>query len=191
MTNKKPFRTLAYMGMLVIGGGITSGCMTGTIATGVGTGLVYDQKQDHEHRHEVERKVDRYLQDHASSPCQHGEDRILASATEILKEHRLTGMNEVLSRLERIYRDEEQPDRIRAGALYNMAVLESRREDPNKARARDYFKRLYVEFPNEYRCIFEESEWRDGMIEQQLLLPGETVESFLEDARRDVERMRQ
>ena len=29
------------------------------------------------------------------------------------------------------------------------------------------------------------------MIEQQLLLPGETVESFLRDAREDVEHMQQ
>lgn len=69
-----------------------------------------------------------------------------------------------------------------------MAVLHSRRGGENTVLAREYFKRLYVEFPNHYRCIFADTEWRDAMIRKQLLLPGETVEEFLEDARRDVER---
>ncbi len=164
-----------------------TGCMPGTVATTVGTGYVYEQKQDHKYKHDVERAVDNYLEDHANSPCTQGEDRVMASAIEIIKEHRLTGVNEVINRLDTIYRDQTQPDNVRAGALYNMAVLESRRKMPNKARARDHFKQLYVEFPNEYRCIFEESEWRDAMIEKQLLLPGETVDSFLEDAIKDIE----
>lgn len=164
--------------------------MPGTIATGVGTGFVYEQKQDHKHRHEVERAVDQYVEDHANSPCTHGEDGVMESAAEILKEYRLTGLKEVLNRLDAIYHDEQLPDHIRAGALYNMAVLQSRRKEPNKILAREYFKRLYVEFPDEYRCIFEESDWRDSMIEQQLLLPGETVESFLKEAKEDVERMK-
>ena len=190
MTQMKSLRAFGVAGSLALAG-MVAGCMPGTIATGVGTGFVYEQKQDHKHRHEVERAVDQYVQDHASSPCRHGEDRVMESATEILREYRLTGVNEVLSRLERIYKDDSQPDQVRAGALYNMAVLESRRKEPNKVWAREYFKRLYVEFPNEYRCIFAESDWRDSMIEQQLLLPGETVESFLRDAREDVEHMQQ
>lgn len=190
MTQMKSLRAFGVAGSLALAG-MVAGCMPGTIATGVGTGFVYEQKQDHKHRHEVDRAVDQYVQDHASSPCQHGEDRVMESATEILREYRLTGVKEVLSRLERIYKDDSQPDQVRAGALYNMAVLESRRKEPNKVRAREYFKRLYVEFPNEYRCIFAESDWRDSMIEQQLLLPGETVESFLRDAREDVEHMQQ
>lgn len=168
-----------------------SGCMPGTIETAVGTGFVYEQKQDHKHRHEVERAVDEYLADHANSPCTHGEDQVMESAVEILKEYRLSGFNEVIGRLETIYHDENQPDNVRAGALYNMAVLQSRRKQPNKTLAREYFKKLYVEFPDDYRCIFEESDWRDAMIQQQLLLPGETVESFLEDARKDIEERQQ
>ncbi|WP_372965361.1 hypothetical protein [Marinobacter sp.] len=168
-----------------------SGCLPGTIATTVGTGYVYEQKQDHKYKHDVERAVDQYLIDHANSPCKNGEERVMESAIEIIKEHRLTGVDDVIDRLTSIYNDDSQPDNIRAGALYNIAVLESRRQSPNKARARDNFKQLYVEFPNEYRCIFEESEWRNQMIEQQLLLPGETVDSFLEDALRDVERRQQ
>lgn len=167
-----------------------AGCMPGTIATTVGTGYVYEQKQDQKYKHDVERAVDQYQQDHANSPCQHGEDRIMEPAIKIIKEHRLTGVNEVIERLDTIYNDHSLPDNVRAGALYNMAVLESRRKHPNKGKARDYFKQLYAEFPNEYRCIFVESDWRDRMIEKQLLLPGETVDSFLEDARRDAERRR-
>lgn len=168
-----------------------AGCMPGTVATTVGTGYVYEQKQDHKYKHDVDRAVDSYLNDHAKSPCRHGEDQVMESAVDIIKEHRLTGVNEVINRLDSIYQDKSQPDNVRAGALYNMAVLESRRRAPNKARARDHFKQLYVEFPNEYRCIFEESDWRDAMIEKQLLLPGETVDSFLEDAQRDIERRQQ
>ncbi|WP_029653524.1 hypothetical protein [Marinobacter daepoensis] len=189
MINTRPFKALLLAGTIAAGTTLASGCMPGTIATGVGTGFVYEQKQDHKHRHDVERAVDQYIEDHANSPCKHGEDRVMESAAEILKEYRLTGLNEVLGRLEKIYLDETQPDGIRAGALYNMAVLQSRRKEPDKVLAREYFKRLYVEFPNDYRCIFEESDWRDSMIEQQLLLPGETVESFLRDAQQDVEQM--
>ncbi len=167
-----------------------AGCMPGTIATTVGTGYVYEQKQDQKYKHDVERAVDQYQQDHANSPCQHGEDRIMEPAIKIIKEHRLTGIKEVIERLDTIYKDQTLSDQVRAGALYNMAVLESRRKSPNKAKARDHFKQLYAQFPGEYRCIFEESEWRDQMIEKQLLLPGETVDSFLEDARRDAERRR-
>ncbi|RMJ06358.1 hypothetical protein DOQ08_01045 [Marinobacter litoralis] len=167
-----------------------AGCMPGTIATTVGTGYVYEQKQDQKYKHDVERAVDQYQQDHADSPCQHGEDRIMEPAIKIIKEHRLTGVHEVLERLDTIYKDSTQPDNVRAGALYNMAVLESRRKSPNKAKARDHFKQLYAQFPSEYRCIFEESEWRNQMIQKQLLLPGETVDSFLENARRDAERRR-
>ncbi|RCW63481.1 hypothetical protein DET61_11833 [Marinobacter nauticus] len=190
MTNTQSLKAVWLAGAIALGAGLVGGCMPGTIATGVGTGFVYEQKQDHKHRHEVERAVDQYVEDHANSPCRHGEDRVMESAAEILKEYRLTGLKEVLGRLDKIYQDESQPDHIRAGALYNMAVLQSRRKEPNKVLAREYFKRLYVEFPNEYRCIFEESDWRDSMIEQQLLLPGETVESFLRDAKADVERMK-
>ncbi|MFV8572539.1 hypothetical protein ACNQ6O_15150 [Marinobacter sp. SBS5] len=167
------------------------GCMPGTIATTVGTGYVYEQKQDQKYKHNVERAVDQYQQDHAGSPCQHGEDRIMEPAIKIIKEHRLTGVNEVIERLDTIYKNESLSENVRAGALYNIAVLESRRKYPNKAKARDRFKQLYAEFPNEYRCIFEKSEWRDEMIKKQLLLPGETVDSFLKDARRDAERRMQ
>ncbi|WP_262492519.1 hypothetical protein [Marinobacter sp. AL4B] len=167
-----------------------AGCMPGTIATTVGTGYVYEQKQDQEYKHGVERAVDQYQRDHANSPCQHGEDRIMEPAIRIIKDHRLTGVNEVIERLDTIYQDQALPDNVRAGALYNIAVLESRRKPPSRAKARDHFKQLYTEFPNEYRCIFEESQWRDEMIKKQLLLPGETVDSFLEDARREAERRR-
>ncbi|WP_305895285.1 hypothetical protein [Marinobacter sp. MDS2] len=167
-----------------------TGCMPGTIATTVGTGYVYEQKQDQKYKHDVERAVDQYQQDHANSPCQHGEDRVMEPAIKIIKEHRLTGMNEVIERLGTIYQDQTLADNVRAGALYNIAVLESRRKPANKAKARDHYKQLYAEFPNEYRCIFEESQWRDEMIKKQLLLPGESVDSFLEDARRDAERRR-
>lgn len=167
---------------------LLTGCMTGTIPTVVGTGVVYEQKQKYEHQHEVERAVDRYIADHADSPCTQGEDRVLEPAVEILKNYRATGYGEVMDRLGAIYQDESQEEGVRAAALYNMAVLNSRKREPNKALAREYFKRLYVEFPNQYRCIFDESEWRDNMIEEQLLTPGETVESFLEDARKDAQR---
>lgn len=162
-------------------------CMPGTIETAVGTGIVLEQERKYEYQHNVERAVDLYIADHADSPCTNGEDRVLDSAVEIIKKYRLSGFKEVVERLETIYRDPQQTDSVRAAALYNMAVLHSRNEPPNKARAREYFKRLYIEFPDHYRCIFEESEWRDLMIEKQLLLPGETVESFLEDAERDIE----
>ena len=163
-----------------------SGCMPGTIETVVGTSVVYEQKQKHVHQREVERAVDRYIADHARSPCENGEDRVLESAVEILKQYRLTGYQQVMERLEAIYRDPAQKEAVRAAALYNMAVLNSRKLEPDKALAREYFKRLYVEFPDHYRCIFEETPWRDAMIEQQLLLPGETVDSFLESARKEV-----
>lgn len=149
---------------------LISGCMPGTIETAVGTGIIYEQKQ-------------RY-----AYPCRNGEDRVIDSAVEIIKTYRLSGFNEVLERLDTLYRDPAQPEGVRAAALYNMAVLHSRRGGENTVLAREYFKRLYVEFPNHYRCIFADTEWRDAMIRKQLLLPGETVEEFLEDARRDVER---
>lgn len=161
--------------------------LPGTVATAVGTGTVIEQKSKYEHQHEVERAVDAYIADHADSPCTNGEDEVVGAAVEILKRHRLTGYDEVMDRLNDIYADESQADNVRAAALYNMAVLNSRKLEPNRAQAREYFKRLYMEYPDEYRCIFAESEWRDSMIEQQLLMPGETVESFLEDARKDVE----
>lgn len=167
---------------------VLSACMPGTIETAVGTGIVLEQERKYEYQHNVERAVDLYIADHADSPCTNGEDRVLDSAVDIIKEYRLSGFKEVMERLETIYRDPTQADSVRAAALYNMAVLHSRNDPPNKARAREYFKRLYVEFPDHYRCIFDESEWRDSMIKKQLLLPGETVESFLEDAQRDVER---
>ncbi|WP_246166773.1 hypothetical protein [Marinobacter salinexigens] len=163
-------------------------CMPGTIETAVGTGIILEQESKYDHQHKVERAVDLYIADHADSPCTSGEDRVLDSAVEIIKDYRLSGFDEVMERLEAIYRDETQADSVRAAALYNMAVLHSRNEPPNKARAREYFKRLYIEFPDHYRCIFEESEWRDSMIRKQLLLPGETVESFLEDAEQDIGR---
>jgi hypothetical protein len=171
--------------------GTLSACMPGTVETAVGTGFVYSEKQNYAHQHEVERAVDRYIADHANSPCAHGEDRVMESGVEILKRYRLSGFDEVIDRLNTIYKDPDQPRNVRAAALYNMAVLNSRKLEPNKPRAREYFKRLYVEFPNQYRCIFEESEWRDSMIRQQLLLPGETVESFLEDAEKDVRQREQ
>ena len=167
---------------------IISGCMPGTIETAVGTGIIYEQKQRYAYQHEVEAKVDEYIRDHADSPCRNGEDRVIDSAVEIIKTYRLSGFNEVLERLDTLYRDPAQPEGVRAAALYNMAVLHSRRGGENTVLAREYFKRLYVEFPNHYRCIFADTEWRDAMIRKQLLLPGETVEEFLEDARRDVER---
>jgi hypothetical protein len=171
--------------------GTVSACMPGTVETAVGTGFIYDQKQNYAHQHEVERAVDRYVADHANSPCTRGEDRVVESGVEVLKRYRLSGFDEVIERLDTIYNDPGQPNNVRAAALYNMAVLYSRKLEPNKARAREYFKRLYVEFPNQYRCIFEDSEWRDSMIKQQLLMPGETVESFLEDAERDVKQREQ
>lgn len=165
-----------------------AGCMPGTIETAVGTGFVYEQKQNYAHQHDVEKAVDAYIKDHADSPCENGEDRVIDSAVEIIKKYRLTGFDEVLGRLETIYKDQSQPDAVRAAALYNMAILHSRRDEgADRVIAREYFKRLYVEFPNHYRCIFEDSAWRDRMIEKQLLLPGETVESFLEEARKEVE----
>ncbi|QSP96563.1 hypothetical protein LPB19_12130 [Marinobacter salinisoli] len=162
--------------------------MPGTLATAVGTGTVVEQKNKYEYQHEVERAVDRYIADHANSPCTNGEDEVIGSAVEILKRHRLTGYGEVMDRLNGIYSDPTQKESVRAAALYNMAVLNSRKLEPNRAQAREYFKQLYVEFPDQYRCIFAESEWRDTMIEQQLLLPGETVESFLEDAKKDIQK---
>jgi hypothetical protein len=161
--------------------------MTGTIETVVGTGIVYDQKRSYEYQHDVERAVDRYIEDHANSPCSNGEDRVIDSGVEVIKRYRLSGFNEVIERLDTIYNDKEQPENVRAAALYNMAVLNSRKLEPNKPKAREYFKRLYIEFPDHYRCVFEDSQWRDAMIEQQLLMPGETVESFLKDAKKDIE----
>jgi len=169
---------------------VFAGCapLPGTITTIVGTGTVYTQGQKHKYQREVGKAVDRYIADHAESPCAHGEDKVLESAVDVLKRHNLSGYEEVMARLEVIYQDSAQEQGVRAAALYNMAILNSRKLEPNKPRAREYLKRLYIEFPNHYRCIFDESAWRDSMIEQQLLYPGETVESFLEDAERDIER---
>ncbi|MAZ06231.1 hypothetical protein [Marinobacter sp. SS8-8] len=169
-------------------GPLLAGCMPGTIETVAGTAFIWEQKQDYKHKNEVDRAVDKYVRDHAESPCKYDEDRVMTSAVEILKKYRLTGLEEVYKRLEGIYEDESQPDNVRAGALYNMAVLQSRRHAPKKILARELFKQLYIEFPNEYRCIFKATEWRDSMIEQQLLLPGETVESFLREAAEDIEK---
>lgn len=188
MKNARPRFSQANLLLVLLMTWFMSGCMPGTIETAVGTGFVYQQEQKYAHQHEVERAVDLYIADHAESPCKNGEDRVLESAVEILKRYRLSGYDEVMGRLDTIYGDPAQPDGVRAAALYNMAVLNSRKLDPNKARAREYFKRLYVEFPNHYRCIFDDSDWRDSMIEQQLLMPGETVESFLENAREDIEK---
>jgi len=167
-----------------------AGCapLPGTITTVVGTGTVYSQEQKHKYQREVGKAVDRYIADHAESPCAHNEDKVLESAVDVLKRHHLSGYEEVMARLEVIYQDPAQEESVRAAALYNMAVLNSRKLEPNKPRAREYFERLYIEYPNHYRCIFEASAWRDSMIEQQLLYPGETVESFLEDAKKDVQR---
>lgn len=168
--------------------GVVCGCVPGTIETVAGTGFIYDQKKSREYQHDVERIADRYIADHAKSPCSHGEDKVIESGVDAIKRYRLSGFDDVIERLDTIYSNPEQPEDIRAGALYYMAVLNSRKIEPNKARAREYFKQLYVEFPDQYQCVFEESEWRDSMIEQQLLMPGETVDSFLKDAKRDVER---
>lgn len=185
MTVARPAALLAKT-LFLLAPWFLSGCMPGTIETVVGTSVVYEQKQKYAHQREVERAVDRYIADHARSPCENGEDRVLESAVEILKQYRLTGYQEVMERLGDIYRDPGQEEGVRAAALYNMAVLNSRKLEPDKALAREYFKRLYVEFPDHYRCIFEETPWRDAMIEQQLLLPGETVDSFLESARKEI-----
>ncbi|HTN34957.1 MAG TPA: hypothetical protein VL091_13195 [Marinobacter sp.] len=184
-TLRKQIRNLLFP--ILISGAIY-GCMPGTIETVVGTGYVYDQKRSHEYKNDVDRAVGKYIADHANSPCTNGEDRVIESGVDVIKNFRLSGFDEVIERLNAIYSDSEQPDNVRAAALYNMAILNSRKLEPNKARAREYFKQLYVEFPDQYRCVFEASEWRDSMIEQQLLMPGETVESFLEDAQKDVER---
>ena len=45
--------------------------------------------------------------------------------------------------------------------------------------------------PDHYRCIFADTEWRNAMIEKQLLYPGETVASFLQDAQEDVQKRQQ
>lgn len=164
------------------------GCMPGTIATTVGTGVVIEEKKRYEHMHKVEAAVADYVRDHAESPCQNGEDRVMDSAVEIIEKHRLTGFNEVMDRLNDIYQSTEQPEQVRAAALYNMAVLHSRKGGMNKVYARESFKQLYVEFPDHYRCIFAETEWRDTMIQKQLLYPGESLEQFIKDAERDIQR---
>lgn len=88
---------------------LVSGCMPGTIETAVGTGIIYEQKQKYAYQHEVEAKVDEYIRDHADSPCRNGEDRVIDSAVEIIKTYRLSGFNEVLERLDTLYRDPAQP----------------------------------------------------------------------------------
>jgi hypothetical protein len=170
-----------------------SGCapLPGTLTAAAGTGVVYSHEQRMKYEKEVQRSVNRYIADHADSPCTHGEDRVMESAVKVLKNHSLTGYSEVMGRLETIYEDTSHKAGIRAAALYNMAVLQSRKLEPNQPRAREYFKRLYVEFPDHYRCIFADTEWRNSMIEKQLLYPGETVESFLKDAQEDVQKRQQ
>lgn len=170
--------------------GFASGCapLPGTLTVAAGTGTVYSHEQRMNYENEVDGAVSRYIADHADSPCTHGEDKVMESAVKVLKSHSLTGYSEVIGRLESIYKDDAQKESVRAAALYNMAVLNSRRLEPDKPRAREYFKRLYVEYPDHYRCIFEDTQWRDMMIEKQLLYPGETVQSFLKDAREDVQK---
>lgn len=184
----KPTVVLALLSLA-----FASGCapLPGTLTVAAGTGTVYSHEQRMKYEKEVQRSVNRYIEDHADSPCTHGEDKVMESAVKVLKNHSLTGYSEVMRRLESIYDDRSHQQGIRAAALYNMAVLQSRKLEPNKPRAREYFKRLYVEFPDHYRCIFADTEWRNAMIEKQLLYPGETVASFLQDAQEDVQKRQQ
>lgn len=150
-----------------------------TLGTAAGTTYATEMKQRQIYQQKVRKLVEEYAREHQDSPCQNGEDRVIQAGVEVLENDRYYGFEEVTERLETIYRDESNSSEVRAGALYYTAVLYTRSPyNSNKVLATNYFLKLYTEFPNQYRCIFEESEWRDKMIRKHLLLPGETMAEF-------------
>ena len=81
--------------------------------------------------------------------------------------------------LEEIESDNNNRDAVKASSLYYQAVIYAMKKDPNKILATERLKTLQ-KIPDEFQCLFQESEWRDQMMEKYLLEEGQKVEDYVQ-----------
>ncbi len=170
---------------LILSGGFIAGCVPGTFES-IGTTIyLYEKDLDAQYKGEVQKIVQRYVDDLANTPCENNDVKPVEPVVDLIKDHRYIGIKKVLTMLEEIERDENNSNSVRASSLYYQAVIYAMKRDPNKILATERLKTLHTSYPGEYQCLFQESEWRDKMIEKYLLREGQKVEDYIKQFQGD------
>lgn len=173
--------------LVLFAGWLITGCVPGTVES-IGTTIyLYEKDLDAQHKGEVEKIVQRYVDDLANTPCNQNDLKPVEPAVDLIKDHRYTGTKKVLKMLEEIESDNNNRDAVKASSLYYQAVIYAMKKDPNKILATERLKTLHKKYPDEFQCLFQESEWRDQMMEKYLLEEGQKVEDYVQKFKKALE----
>ncbi|MBK8970649.1 MAG: hypothetical protein IPM37_04520 [Hahellaceae bacterium] len=130
-----------------------SACFYGAAAVVTGEAVRERARDKVAYVESVDQRYLRYLDDMKTTDCRPEEYDISDKLYDYVRSRPPYGVNEAIKKLTKMYEDKTQSDTVRAEAAYHIAVVYSRRKEPNRVIAESYLNILKDEFPGTHDCV--------------------------------------